>query len=135
MLRAKLLEQPAIADIEVASAGTGAWDGAPASEGSYLIALERGVDLSSHRARMLTSDQVRGADLILTMNEAQAQRVADLGGTAKVHTLPAFAGFPDSRREVRDPFGGDVQGYREAGQHLDVLLDAVIARLLVERRA
>jgi protein-tyrosine-phosphatase len=133
MLRAKLADRHALTDVEVASAGTGAWDGAPASEGSYLIALERGLDLSSHRARMLTNAQVRNADLILTMNEAQAQRVADLGGTAKVHTLPDFAGFPDARREVRDPFGGDVQGYREAGQHLDLLLDAVVSRLLKER--
>ncbi len=135
MLRAKLVEQPALSAVEVASAGTGAWDGAPASEGSYLIALERGLDLSSHRARMLTSALVRSADLILTMNEAQAQRVAEQGGGAKVHTLPAFAGFPDSRRAVLDPFGGDVQGYREAGEHLDLLLDATVSRLLAELRS
>lgn len=132
MLRAKLAAQPALGGIEVSSAGTGAWDGAPASEGSYLIALERGLDLSSHRARMLTSPLVRSADLILTMNEAQAERVAEQGGSAKVRTLPAFAGFPDARREVLDPFGGDVQGYREAGEHLDMLLDAVVSRLLTE---
>jgi len=38
----------------VGSAGTGAWDGAPASEGAYLVGLERGLDLSGHRARLLT---------------------------------------------------------------------------------
>jgi protein-tyrosine-phosphatase len=36
-------------EVEVTSAGTGAWDGAPASEGAYLVGLERGLDLSGHR--------------------------------------------------------------------------------------
>ena len=129
MLKAKLGAIPALADIEVASAGTGALTGAPAAEGSYLIAIERGLDLSDHRSRLLTRDLVKSAELILTMTEAQAERVASLGGALKVHTLPAFARYPDARREVVDPFGGDVAAYREVGQHLEMLLDAVIARL------
>lgn len=129
LLRARLEGVPELAGTTVMSAGTGAWDGAPASEGAYLVGLERGLDLSGHRARMLTVDHVRNADLILTMNEAQARRIADLGGSAKVHSLPAFAGFPDARREVRDPFGGDVEGYRESAHHLDQLLERVVARL------
>lgn len=135
MLKAKLGATPEVAKIEVTSAGTGAMTGAPASEGSYLIALERGLDLSSHRASLLTQTQVGSADLILTMTEAQAARVAKLGGTTKVHTLPAFARYPDLRREVLDPFGQDVEGYREVGQHLEMLLDAVSARLRAEPQA
>jgi protein-tyrosine-phosphatase len=134
MLTARVGGTPMLEDIEVESAGTSAWTGAPASEGSYLIAIERGLDLSSHRARLLTREQVELADLILTMTEAQAERVVKLGGAGKVHTLPAFAGFPDARREVDDPFGQDVGGYREVGRHLEVLLDAATVRLRAERR-
>src|SRR5215211_6912606 len=54
--------------ITVSSAGTGAWDGAPASEGAYLVGLEHGLDLSGHRAQLLTRDAVKSADLILTMS-------------------------------------------------------------------
>src|SRR3989454_7373089 len=54
-------------EVDVTSAGTGAWDGAPASEGAYLVGLERGLDLSGHRARLLTRELVERADLILTM--------------------------------------------------------------------
>ncbi|MFL5516861.1 MAG: low molecular weight phosphotyrosine protein phosphatase, partial [Gemmatimonadales bacterium] len=54
--------------VTVSSAGIGAWDGAPASEGAYLVGLEHGLDLSEHRARMLTPDIARGADLILVMS-------------------------------------------------------------------
>ena len=135
ILVAKLQDTPELAGIEVASAGTGASTGTPASEGSYLIALERGLDLSSHRSRLLTRDLVMAADLILTMTESQAARIAELGGSPKVHTLPAYANYPDSRREVLDPFGLDVEGYREAGRHIEMLLDAVVARLRAERKA
>ena len=133
MLKARLRAIPALNDIEVVSAGTGALTGAPASEGSYLIAIEQGLDLSSHRARSLTRDQVELADVILTMTEAQAERVATLGGAGKVHTLPAFARYPDSRREVLDPFGLEVESYRAMGEHLEILLDAVTMRLRAER--
>src|SRR2546430_12784605 len=66
LLERALLER-GIEGIAVGSAGTGAWDGAPVSEGAYLVGLERGLDLSGHRARLLPREPVDGADLILTM--------------------------------------------------------------------
>lgn len=130
MLRDRLAGDPALAHIDVQSAGTSAWDGAPASEGAYLVALERGLDLSGHRARMLTTDLVRGADVILAMNEGHALRIADLGGGEKVHTMVAFAGRPDGvPREVDDPFGREVAAYRRTAELFDVLLEAAVVRL------
>src|SRR5664279_2810787 len=79
MLKAKLSAIPELAGFSVTSAGTSALAGAPASEGSYLIAIERGLDLSDHRSRLLTRDLVKSAELILTMTEPQAERVASLG--------------------------------------------------------
>ncbi|NOT09551.1 MAG: RpiB/LacA/LacB family sugar-phosphate isomerase, partial [Gemmatimonadales bacterium] len=66
MLRRAAIEA-GIAGIEVSSAGIGAWEGAAASEGAYLVLLEKGLDLSGHRARLLTRELVEGADLVLTM--------------------------------------------------------------------
>ena len=45
--------------VTVSSAGTGAWDGAPVSEGAYLVGLEHGLDLSGHRAQLLTREVVK----------------------------------------------------------------------------
>lgn len=42
----RALEERGVTDIAVSSAGTGAWEGAPASEGAYLVGLESGLDLS-----------------------------------------------------------------------------------------
>jgi protein-tyrosine phosphatase len=134
ILSDKLARLPEFADATVQSAGVAAWDGTPASEGSYLVALERGLDLSSHRARMLTADQVRDADLILTMGDAHARRVAELGGEQKVYLLAEYAGQPREDRDIPDPMGGDVAGYRETATLLDELLTAAIARMRAERR-
>ena len=134
MLAETLAGAADLGPLVVQSAGIAAWDGTPASEGSYLVALERGLDLSGHRARMLTADQVRDADLILTMSEAHARRVAELGGEQKVYPLADYAGNPDGRRDVRDPMGGDVAGYRDTAVLLDVLLDRAILRMRAERR-
>jgi protein-tyrosine-phosphatase len=129
LLAARLADEPALARVTVTSAGTSAWDGSPASEGSYLVALERGLDLSNHRARMLTAEQVQAADLILTMTGAHASRVADLGGASKVATMREFAGLPSHERDVPDPFGGDVEAYRATANLLAELIEAIVSRL------
>ncbi len=119
-------------DLTVSSAGTGAWDGAPASEGAYLVGLERGLDLSGHRARLLTRELVEQADLILTMARHHRARVDELGGEGKVFVLGEYAGKGGD--EVSDPFGGDLGVYRDTCQELDALTAAVADRLAAESK-
>ena len=130
LLRAAL--EP-IGNVTVTSAGTGAWEGAPASEGAYLVGLENGLDLSGHRARMLSRELVAAADLILTMSRHHAARVAELGGSGRVHLIGEFAGKSGPSAEVSDPFGGDLEGYRETYAELTELAAGVAARLTAER--
>lgn len=116
-------------DITVTSAGTGAWDGAPVSEGAYLVGLERQVDLSQHQATLLTRDVVSAADLILTMARHHRARVEELGGGEKAHLLGEYAGLAGEEAEVRDPFGGDLEEYRGTFDQLERLLEPAIARI------
>lgn len=132
LLQRKLQER-GVEGVSVSSAGTGAWDGAPASEGAYLVALEHDLDLSSHRARLLTRELVSGADLVLTMARHHLARVEQLGAEGKVYLLGEFGGREGATAEVRDPFGGDLDGYRETFDELDRVLDAIVARLERER--
>jgi protein-tyrosine-phosphatase len=120
------------ADVIVSSAGTGAWDGAPASEGAYLVGLERGLDLSGHRARLLTREVVEQADLILTMARHHRARVQELGGEGRVFVLGEYAGRSPDAGEVSDPFGGDLDVYRQTCVELDQLVTAVAERLVAE---
>jgi protein-tyrosine-phosphatase len=129
LLRAALHER-GVADVAVSSAGTGAWDGAPASEGAYLVGLERGLDLSGHRARLLTREVVDQADLILTMARHHRARVQELGGEGRVHVLGEYAGRSPDEGEVSDPFGGDLDVYRQTCVELEQLVTAVAERLV-----
>jgi protein-tyrosine-phosphatase len=132
MLRERLAAR-GLDGFTVSSAGTGAWDGAPASEGSYLVALERGIDLSSHRARSLTEALARSADVVLTMSRAHRERVRELGAGDRVHLLGEYAGMQGADAEIPDPYGGDLGDYRRTYERLAPLLDAVADRLVRER--
>lgn len=115
--------------VTVASAGTGAWDGAPASEGAYLVALEHGLDLSGHRAQLLTRELVKASDLILTMSSHHRARVADLGGEDKVHLLGEYAGREEGRGEISDPFGSEIASYRATFDELQEIIAGVVSRV------
>ncbi|HEY6099791.1 MAG TPA: low molecular weight protein arginine phosphatase [Anaeromyxobacter sp.] len=121
-------------EVTVTSAGTGAWDGAPASEGAYLVGLERGLDLSGHRARLLTRELVEGADLILTMARHHRARVDELGGEGRVFVLGEYAGRGGDDAEVSDPFGGDLDVYRTTCEELTALSSAAAERLAAESK-
>ncbi len=134
VLLRRTLKERGITDIDVVSAGTGAWDGAPASEGAYLVGIEQGLDLSGHRAQLVTRELVEGADVILTMARHHRARVDELGGEGRVFVLGEYAGKDADAAEVSDPFGGDLDVYRETYAQLEVFIAAVTERLLRERR-
>jgi len=128
MLR-KALARRGAEGIGVISAGSGAWDGAPVSEGAYLIGLENGLDLSGHRARLLGREMVEEADLVLTMARHHRARVEELGGAGKTWLLGEYAGRTGPRAEVNDPFGGPLDGYRATYNELEALISEVVLRL------
>lgn len=131
MLRKKLAQRGR-GDIDIVSAGTAAADGEPASEGSYLVALEHGVDLSAHTARPLTREEVEAADLVFGMSEHHVQRAVELGADQRAQLLGRYAGLKGADAIVEDPFGGDLREYRRTYEQLDGLLDAVVDRLIDE---
>jgi len=128
----RALTERGIAGIEVSSAGTGAWDGAPVSEGAYLVGLERGLDLSGHRARLLTRELVEGADLVLTMARHHRARTDELGGEGHVSVLGEYAGRDGDEAEVSDPFGGDLEVYRDTCSELETLIQGAVERIVKE---
>jgi protein-tyrosine phosphatase len=128
-----VLQSRGVSEIKVGSAGSGAFEGAPASEGAYLVALEHGLDLSAHRARRLTAELVADADLILTMSPHHRDRVADLGGQGKVFLLGSYAGKEGEDAAVNDPYGASLTEYRVTYDELDRLIQAAVGRLEAER--
>jgi protein-tyrosine-phosphatase len=130
----RLLVERGRADVEVASAGTAAYPGTPASEGAYLVGLEHGLDLSAHQARQLTHDLVAEADVIFGMSQHHVERARELGGDDRAHLLGAYAGRDQDEAQVDDPYGGDLEEYRQTHAQLLPLLNDALDRLLREAK-
>jgi protein-tyrosine-phosphatase len=120
-------------DVEVASAGTSAWESAPASDGALLVAMERGLDLSSHRAQQLSRELIAEQDLILAMGPHHLERVEALGGLRRAHLLSAYASGGERADAMSDPFGGDLEVYRETFRELEREIRRVFDRLVAPR--
>ena len=105
LLRARLGHRPRF---DVSSAGVSALVGHPADESAILLMKERGIDISSHRARQLTPLLAAEADLILVMESGHERAVLDIAPQArgKVHRIGRFGNFdvPDPYRLPRAAF-------------------------------
>jgi protein-tyrosine-phosphatase len=131
----KVASEMGVEDIEFGSAGTGAWDGAPASDGALLVGIERGLDLSGHRSRALTRTIVADADIVLTMGDRHLQEVEALGGQGKSYLLTAYAARSATGSSVGDPFGGGLEIYRTTAHELDREVRRAVARFVEDRRS
>ncbi len=109
-------------EVFVDSAGTGAWHvGSPPDERAQRSAGQRGLDLSSQRARRITPEDCKTFDYILTMDEDNYHAVASLcRGSAVVRPFLDFAAnSPET--EVPDPYYGGPDGFEHV---LDLVEDA-----------
>ena len=86
----KVAIERGLPDVDIASAGTSAWDGASASDGALLVGLERNMDLSGHRSQQLTRALVQRSDLILVMGPQHLERVEALGGGDRTYLLTSY---------------------------------------------
>jgi protein-tyrosine phosphatase len=116
-------------DVEVASAGTSARDGAPASDGALLVGMERHLDLGSHRSQPLTRPLVAGSDLVLAMGAGHLECIEALGGGDRAFLLTAFPAHGPNGRSVSDPIGADLEVYRATADELEAEIRRVFDRL------
>ena len=126
LFREAAAKPPALSGVDVASAGVIAIDGTPATPGAVTALLEGyGLDISGHRATRF--DAATQADLVVALDtwvDAQARQAAPEATVVLIGDLAGMAGV-----EVRDPYGGPIDGYREAAAHLDHLVGAIADRL------
>lgn len=129
----RVAEERGMTDIKVGSAGTAAWAGAPASDGALLVCLERDIDVSNHTARLLTREIVDSYDLIFAMGPHHLERVEALGGKGKTYLLTSYGSRGACDRPIGDPFGGELDLYRETYDELEREIRRAFDRLAAER--
>lgn len=108
---------------EVSSRGLMA-TGAGASYESIEAMRELGYDISDHVSRRLTPDDVRDADLILTMTESHKKIInaAVPDSADKVFTLCEYAGISGN---IEDPYGLGISEYRECALKIKKAVEAM----------
>jgi len=129
----KITIERGLHEVEVSSAGTSAWDGAPASDGALLVGMERNMDLSNHRAQSLTRELVRENDIILAMGPHHLERIEALGGSGRAYLLSDFASHGKSVRPISDPIGAELEVYRATTDELEEEIRRAMDRLVAER--
>ena len=88
-------------DTVTSSAGLAALVAKPADTVGQALMLERGLDISNHRARQISPEILFGSDLILTMTTAQQKQVELKypSTCGRVHRLGKWGCY-----DVPDPF-------------------------------
>jgi protein-tyrosine-phosphatase len=124
----KIAERRGIADVHIASAGTNAWDNFPATDEALLVGMERGVDLTGHRSRKITPAIISEADLIFVMTPGHLEQVKQMGGRGKVHVIDEYASGT-SHEGIMDPYGGDLDAYRQTADALETELEKLFDRV------
>jgi len=118
--------RPGLHHVEVASAGTIAYDGnRPLAPCVTVMKDDYGIDMSAHRARCIRAGME--AELILTMDPHVTQQVQELGVVGDVQPLGEFAGSPGEH--VDDPYGGSEEGYRRCARQIERLVGALCDKL------
>lgn len=113
-------------DLQVDSAGLGAFPGLPAAENAVTAMKARGIDLSGHRSRPVAG--LEGYDLVLGMTRAHrdALRARYPAFADRIFTLGEYAG---TGGDLSDPFGGSLEVYEQTARALEQALQAVVERI------
>lgn len=95
------LLKKSLPDVQVCSAGMAAMVGHGADPIAVEIMADAGMDISGHRARMLTDALVREADLVLVMDSLQKQQISQQYPYArgKIFRLAEAA-----KQDIPDPY-------------------------------
>jgi protein-tyrosine phosphatase len=110
---------------EVASCGTRAVLGVPASGESQLVTRELGVDLREHLSRPMSEKMLRGADVVYTMTPEQMDEVLETCPEARGKVML----LDPKGKTIVDPHGGDLETYRRCAEIIQQALRKRVERL------
>ena len=110
---ARFLVPAALQDrVLISSTGVAALHGNPAQPFAVEVMARNGIDISSHRARLMSAELARKADLVLTMEAMQRHFVRRmlLLKRNKIKLLSEFCPEPHDS-DIQDPYGGPIEAY------------------------
>ena len=111
-----LAEQKGL-DWRAESAGVAAVAERPASQNAIQAVAEIGLDLNQHRTRFLPGIDLNEYSLFVALGEEHADILRSIGIPANLvrvlHRAPNVDDPYDLRMDIVDPYGGDLNAYRQ----------------------
>lgn len=111
-----LLKRHDILNVDVSSAGLLDMKGAPADAMARRMLQESGIDDAGHHSRLVNEEMLSEADLIITMEKKQLQRIGDVYPEfmPKLRVLKSYLSDRGSveTQDVRDPYRLSIFHYR-----------------------
>lgn len=95
----------------IESAGLFAAPGAPPAQEAVEAMARQGLDIRGHRARPLTLQMVREADVIYCMTRGHVQAVLEMDPSAASKVMPL-----DPAGDIEDPIGSDLTIYQRCAE-------------------
>ncbi|HIE92030.1 MAG TPA: hypothetical protein EYQ83_03825 [Acidobacteria bacterium] len=120
--------EPAMADVEIGSAGTIAMNGnLPNADSVEALRRACGLELATHRARRLSRRFT--ADLVLTMDRETEREAKAMNLPGRVEMLGDYVGTGE---EVGDPYARSRRHHDETATQLERLVPLALAQLVAE---
>ena len=106
----------------IESAGTWANDGDSVAEGTEIVMDSRGIDVSTHRSRLVRREIINKFDLVLTMERGhkEALQIEFPDISNRIYMLSEMIGLTF---DIRDPYGGPLIGYEKTASDIERILD------------
>jgi protein-tyrosine-phosphatase len=118
----------------VQSAGTWGEDGLPAAPEAVQALLQRGIDLSQHRSRIITVDIIDEADLILTMERNHTEALVT-EFPQKENQIFMLAEMVDQSNDIADPMQQPIEAFVKTADELDGIIDLGFEKILQMSKA
>ncbi|AIL32694.1 protein tyrosine phosphatase [Basilea psittacipulmonis DSM 24701] len=122
ILRKMVAEHGLESEIEVGSAATSDYHvGEPPDGRAQLVAKKRNIDISGHRARMITPEDFKKYDLILAMDWDNITYMQQICPRSLHHKIMLLMRFANDHEEatVSDPFYGPLEGFVKMMDYLE----------------
>jgi protein-tyrosine phosphatase len=114
--------------LEIRSAGFHQREGRASETGFIAIAREFGIDLTEHRSRLIRSEDVLWADLVLIMDGHNYRLMHHHYPQALAKTLWLGAVTAATPVLIEDPYRGSPERQREVANQLDAACSALLQR-------
>ncbi len=123
------LPAEAVANWQVASAGTWAESGEPASLGAMMAMDKRGINLASHRSQPVTRNLLSKFKLVLVM-EAGHQEALQVEFPQYAQKIYLLSEIASQFGDIEDPMGGSLEDYENTAGEIDGLLERGFEKIL-----